>query len=530
METRTNQAIQTHHSQEAAAPAVTAGITEPQPARATAATSDSAPTERQAVLTNGSARATVGTMVPNMKPEELVESIVTGLHQIVMIDGLRRGYLPDQAPTEAKAAIEWMNVKHFVVREAGKTVVITEEHEPVLDRRVLKRSLFEDIRNFYCNQFVDAVDAKGKPTKKPLGSYWLIDGRRRQYKGIICAPNGDTPGYYNLWKGFSVSPRPGDWSLMDAHIRENICAGKSELYRYVRKWLAFAVQHPDQLPEVALVLRGKQGTGKGVFTRGFGALFGQHFLHLARARHLVGNFNAHLRDAVMVFADEAFLADDKEAEGVLKAMITEPELTIERKFQDVVQSRNLIHLIVASNSERIIQAAPEERRFCVLDVGERRMQDYVYFAAILQQMEKGGREAMLHDLQHEDLSNFNLRQIPMTAALQDQKFHSMSPVEKWWLDKLQEGRLLADVEGWRTEVVREELLQDYTTATRQHWSSQELRNQLVKLLPPAYPQEGPRPSVDGDRKRTWVFPSLVECRGHFDKLFKADREWPEDPR
>ena len=42
----------------------------------------------------------------------------------------------------------------------------------------------------------------------------------------------------------------------------------------------------------------------------------------------MGNFNAHLRDAIVVFADEAFLVDDKEAEGVLKAMITEPELTL----------------------------------------------------------------------------------------------------------------------------------------------------------------------------------------------------------
>jgi site-specific recombinase XerD len=68
-------------------------------------------------------------------------------------------------------------------------------------------------------------------------------------------------------------------------------------------------------------MRGKQGTGKGVFARGFGHLLNQHFLHLARSKHLVGNFNAHLRDAVVVFADEAFLAaDDKETEGVLKAI------------------------------------------------------------------------------------------------------------------------------------------------------------------------------------------------------------------
>jgi hypothetical protein len=53
------------------------------------------------------------------------------------------------------------------------------------------------------------------------------------------------------------------------------------------------------------------------------------------------------------------------------------------------------------------------------------MQNHDYFKAIVDQMEHGGREAMLYDLQHADLSNFNPRQIPMTDALQDQKFRSM---------------------------------------------------------------------------------------------------------
>src|SRR5947208_183226 len=50
---------------------------------------------------------------------------------------------------------------------------------------------------------------------------------------------------------------------MRRHIEEIICAGNADVYRYVRKWLAFAVQHPSKMPEVALVMRGKQGTWQG---------------------------------------------------------------------------------------------------------------------------------------------------------------------------------------------------------------------------------------------------------------------------
>src|SRR5262249_19824768 len=156
---------------------------------------------------------------------------------------------------------------------------------------------------------------------------------------------------------------------------------------------------------------------KGVFARSVGDLFGQHFLHVTQKKHLTGQFNAHLRDAVVVFSDEAFLAGDKESEGTLKALITEPTLMIEGKFNDAVTCKNNVHLIVASNNDQIITASPEARRFCVLDVSDAHMQDTKYFRAIDEQMKSGGREAMLYDLQHEDLSGFDPRNLPATAAL-----------------------------------------------------------------------------------------------------------------
>ena len=114
--------------------------------------------------------------------------------------------------------------------------------------------------------------------------------------------------------------------------------------------MADAVQNPSQRPGTAIVLRGKQGVGKGIFCSEFGKLFGQHFVHVQHARHLTGHFNAHLKDALIVFADEAFWAGDKSAEGALKAMVTEDLLPIEFKGKDATYVRNHIRLLVASNN------------------------------------------------------------------------------------------------------------------------------------------------------------------------------------
>ena len=79
------------------------------------------------------------------------------------------------------------------------------------------------------------------------------------------------------------------------------------------------------------MLRGKRGSGKGILLNWLWRAWGQHGCHISNAKHLTGNFNAHLRDCVMLFADEAFFAGDRAGEGVLKALITEPSLPIEGK-------------------------------------------------------------------------------------------------------------------------------------------------------------------------------------------------------
>ncbi|MBH0619629.1 hypothetical protein I3A86_26450, partial [Salmonella enterica] len=165
---------------------------------------------------------------------------------------------------------------------------------------------------------------------------------------------------------------------------------------YLLNWCAFLVQKPDQIPEVAIVLKGAKGTGKGTLGNALMRFFGQHAIQLASVYHLVSNFNAHFRDACFVFADEAFWPGDKSADGTLKRLITEPTLFIEKKGKDGVTTTNRTHLMMASNEEWIIPATPGERRYFVLNVSDHKQQDLEWFGNINKQMEEGGLEAMLY--------------------------------------------------------------------------------------------------------------------------------------
>ncbi|WP_156441665.1 primase-helicase family protein [Sphingomonas sp. CCH16-B10] len=340
-----------------------------------------------------------------------------------------------------------MNERHFVVEnDSGKCRVV--EWVPADNgREQLSSQSFEDFRNRYMNRQVEVgTSAQGAPITKPLGGWWLAHARRRQFRGLVFRPGGDPviDGRLNLWRGFGVDPALGDWSLMRAHIRDVLAAGDPVCDDYILRWAAWAVQHPDQPAEVALVFRGGMGTGKGTFARAMRQIFGQHGLHVNSPTQVSGRFNAHLRDVCLLFADEAIQPGDRAARGVLKAMLTEPTLPIEGKGRDVIEAPNYTKVVMASNEGWVVPVDDDDRRFAVFDVSKARQRDEAYFAALHAELDGGGLAAMLHDLLAMDLEGWHPRRaIPDTTARQEQRAATLDGFDAFFLDLLREGTIPA---------------------------------------------------------------------------------------
>ncbi len=153
------------------------------------------------------------------------------------------------------------------------------------------------------NQRIEVgLDADGNSKMRSVGSVWLNHADRRQFiKGVTFDPTNQTaPGVLNLWEGFGVKPVPGDWSLLQAHIEKVICSANQEHSDYLLNWLARMVQFPAQQGEVAVVLRGAEGSGKGTLAAAIKTMIGHHALGINNAKHLVGNFNAHLSSTLAI--------------------------------------------------------------------------------------------------------------------------------------------------------------------------------------------------------------------------------------
>jgi hypothetical protein len=235
-------------------------------------------------------------------------------------------------PDPVSKLVTEFNRRYIVVNEAGKTVIYAPTHDPILNRQYYQRSTFADLSRLHMNRLVQlAVRKNGAPIVKPAADVWLRHPKRRQFiRGVTFDPSGRrTPAHMlNLWEGFAVKPKAGSWAGMQDHIINVICRGNGQHRDYLMGWMARLVQHPAEQGEVAVILCGGEGTGKGTLARALLHIVGQHGLAISNPKHLTGNFNAHLRDCIFLFADECFIAGDRTHVRVLKSIITEPYLTI----------------------------------------------------------------------------------------------------------------------------------------------------------------------------------------------------------
>ena len=261
--------------------------------------------------------------------------------------------------------------------------------------------------------------------------------------GVVFLPNRKAPPkYFNTWSGFSIKPIQNDELLVPIylHIKSIICDGNPELNKYFINWVAYTIQHPDKPAGAALVLRGDKGSGKGIIGHFLRGIWGNHGLHISNTKHLVGNFNAHLSDVCFLFADEAFYSGDKLHEGVLKALITEPTVMIERKGLDAVSQPNYLKVFMATNSDYAVPASKDERRYCVFDVSNALVGDMVYFNALHGACsDKATQSAFLYAMLTHDLTGWHTGNIPDSIGLREQRYHSMGSVQKWLVDSLMNG-------------------------------------------------------------------------------------------
>ncbi|WP_424363588.1 primase-helicase family protein [Methylocystis parvus] len=463
--------------------------------------------------------------------------------------------------------IDVINREYSFVLMGSRAVIMREMPDAPIEDRTRVLSL-EAFKAYFQNQgsLVARRERQDDGEYRTIRSfrrhapYWLAHKRRRTYDGIEFFPDvanaPGTPGYFNLWRGFSVSPdvttpakdRWLKYLTFQDHLKANICDMNPEVYRWVWHWFAHLVQRPRERIGTAIVLRGKMGTGKTIVGDVIGSLFASHYFLVDDPRYLVGQFNAHMASCLLLQVDEGFWAGDKAAEGRLKGLVTAPKQMIESKGVDPIRLDNFVRLLFSSNESWVVPAGMDERRFAVFDVADHWKENHGQFAQLYAEMNAGGREALLADLLAVDLDAPdapNIRVIPKTGALLEQKIRSLDPIAGWWLGRLVDGSQTHRSYGWRDRVPTSAIFHDYLRTVdklgvRRKSSEIEFGLHIRRFLPGLKRIKSVEEIEVSDElsgattiinKRVWCleFPSLQECRSAFEEALRQEFDWGEPP-
>ncbi|SAL49955.1 hypothetical protein AWB67_02289 [Caballeronia terrestris] len=428
-----------------------------------------------------------------------------------------------------------LNMQYAVALVGGSAVVLDVASSPV---NFLKPEAFKTLLR---NRTVEVPNAHGEIKLQPIADMWMKHPARSTYKAVDFAPGGGArEGVFNLFRGWAVEPYADmsagqaarQCNLILTHIKENVCRGDQEAFNYLIGWYAHLFQSPAEKPSVAVVVRGEKGVGKSKLTEAIAALLGPHAVTVSQRTHLTGQFNAHQALALLIVAEEAVWAGDKQAESALKHLITGSTITLERKGVDAMTVKSCARVAMNSNSEWVFPASSDERRLFALDCGSDHKQDHAYFKAIDEQLygpgrashepgqESPGLRALLTYLLRLDLTGFNVRLVPETDALKAQRAASLEPHEEFLKESLENHEICG--KSWDQNaqpIVKRELYDAYRSYMRD-------RPRLYRVSQEVFAKTIKRVFEWRDRqrsggKREWSVAGWSESRAAFEAAMKV---------
>jgi hypothetical protein len=359
-----------------------------------------------------------------------------------------------------------INQSYTQVVLGGKNLIASQKHCQVQGTITVFEAPHEFKKKFLHEPLIGKSDGQGRGKRKNQGQAWLEwPGKRYMPAGTGFYPDQKKcpMGVFNLFRGFRVKPVDGDCSLYLDHLRHVICAGDETSYRYLIQWMAHIFQRPDVKPNVAIVLKSVEGTGKGAMAEPLLDILGIHGNKTNGAYAIAGRFNGVVASRLLIVADEVDLTDKHVADR-LKSIITEPTVNLERKGLEIEPLPNYCRLIFASNHAKVLNAGIRERRYLVLEPSDAKAQDAGYFTELWTWIRDGGPAKLLHYLLHVDISDFNPYKCPQTKALISEKLFNLNGVNRFFFSEI----MKTEPFGGRYRIYATELIDEFVA-----WSENE---------------------------------------------------------
>lgn len=278
--------------------------------------------------------------------------------------------LTQQIPPPAVKVASFPQTLTTALRVLNERVVYVRSRSMIADLTP-RRGTRNKIPLISCAAFKNEAFANMIVDRYSVPDRWLKWTLRREVDEIVYAPGQArfTPdGNLNSWFPSTSVPKAGDIALFHQYL-----AGMMEndpLYLdWVTHWLAFHLQHPDKKQLQGVIFwSSEQGNGKSTLGFIMRHIVGLHNSYMLR-NSFPHRFNSYAENIQFLWMDELNPVRKADRQEEIKAMITQPRISIENKGQRPYEMDDLISYYFTSNHPNALDLKDDDRRFFIHNVG-----------------------------------------------------------------------------------------------------------------------------------------------------------------
>lgn len=254
---------------------------------------------------------------------------------------------------------------------------------------------------------------------------WIDDPKLKLFATTDFIPppttcNGDV---FNMWTPFEVegmsSETTGDIEPILKHIK-HICNHEETHVEYFTKWLAHLMQKPGELNGIAVVFKGKQGSGKNTLTYLLRDMMGsKYYSEVKTPGQIFGRFANARYNRLLINMDEVNVPFANKDE--LKNMITSRVYVHETKGTMPIELRSFNRFIFTTNNDIPLPIEIGDRRLVVFATDDSIVNNKEYFTKLQECCkEPANQKAFYEHLQSIDISEVDwVNDRPLTEEYKD---------------------------------------------------------------------------------------------------------------
>ena len=178
--------------------------------------------------------------------------------------------------------------------------------------------------------------------------------------------------YFNTHIPSSIQPEQGSPGPFEDFLEHLIPNQRDR--NNLKKWCATLIARPDiKMHYSVLLISETQGVGKSTLgEKILMPLVGVENTSIPGERDITADFNYWCSHKRLAIFHEVYQGHNAKTTNLLKSIVTDDVLTINKKNQHVYQIDNWIHIFACSNSKRALQLSSDDRRWFVPKVTEKK--------------------------------------------------------------------------------------------------------------------------------------------------------------